>query len=1722
MKNFVGKIKNKMILTTLLLCMVMCMSLLGLSTAVSAEIVADEPGDGTMGTNTLTTLDLQLNTQIQIVSFGGHTYQLFDTGTTTTWSSAKSLCEDLGGHLVTITSAEEQQQLYNSFHKNGGIYWIGCYADQSKAWHWVSGAGFNYNNWCEDEPTDWIGGNCRGAIYMYPGKVYQRNNKEDSYDVGSGQWAFLSDAPSGYFPGFICEWDNQSISIPDASSSLEPQELSMWADPIDTSTGAHVINLSYLKQYGAQTFSFDLGYDSSRLCEGELGVGWHHNYEKKIVPQNNGTLFYYTSPSIYVPFVYNGHCYTTNMAGKLNWWIDDLANGEYLVNLGVNGQEKYNADGELIQIISHTGETLNISRSGQSLTISETISGKSLTIAYDAQGRISNVSGATPTETGTGSVQFTYDENNHLTAITGPDNKTIRYTYDTEGRVLSGKDGDEVDYFSDTYENGRVTTQVDGEGNTTSFSYVYPSTGNSVVTINDRNGNTVVQTYNEESRLIRTEDQDNKVKTYAYDFDGNITEETDCNGNTTVKTYNDNNQVLTETHPLNQTTYCTTHYTYDNKGNLTHQENPDGGDIFYTYRPNNQVATYTDEREHETTYAYNLSNLLTEKTLGNSTTSFTYEDGKADTITDPEGGVTSYTYTASGMPAEITDANGNTVNYIYDAVGNLVQQTDQEGNETTFTYDSRGNVLSQTDGNGNTTRYTYNGNGKVISMIDAKNHVTYYIYDDEDRLTGTEDPQGNIEHRTYTPAGLLKTVTDEMGNITKYRYDGVGNVLTEKKPRGGITTKTYDANNNIASETDPAGNTTTYAYDSMNRLTTETNANGKVTTYAYDLAGNLVSIADPLGHTTSYTYDVNGNQLTVTDPRGYTTSYTYDGNNNLTSMTDALNNVTTYAYDAAGRLTGMTDAKNHTTTYAYDRAGHITGTTDALGNTTAVGYDANGNITSTTDGRGYTTNYTYDKLNLQTSSTDSLNNTTQNTFDSLGRLVGTTTPVWRRTFYTYDKSGNMLDVSDLMGNMSSQAFDADGNAIAVTNPNGQSMGDSGALITRYDTSDRKISKTATGSDITYGYNSLNVLSEYTNGRGQQTTLTYDDAGRLISAVSVDGTVSYTYDANGNVLTVTNSEGTIIRSYDALNRVMSCTDTRGNTITYSYDEVGNLETIGYPDGDDVNYTYDAVNQMKTVTDSWDYTTTYTYDAAGNLIRTERPDGSVLTETYNAVGYLTSMEDVNYFGQVISGYSYTYNEDGDMIEERSEKTQTIAINTPTYAIMTYDDAGRLTERSVCECQQNMLGEDDYLVLDAAGNITEVNNSVSPVDNNYYFETDISMVYGWHNHLCTYDGELVSYDHDGNMIDGPLGQMSYDSQNRLTQAGGESYTYDGENNRNSSTANGVTTTYTYDTTSSLSRMIMSETGTDTTYYIYGLGLIGSHDSSGYYSTYHYDYRGSTVAITNDFGELTDEYIYGTYGQLLQHTGDSDTPFLYNGRDGVMTDDNGLYYMRARYYSPELMRFINADPLTQSIAEDPYQNVYAYANGNPISYIDPFGTSAELSKSEAWHMLLDMGGMAYPVFDFINGAWYVYTGDWTNAAWSTFAIIPVAGDISKVPKVGKDVKIIGEVIDAATGGSAILDASKAASKATENIDSFIVSNKHLSGAGGNWSKFNTNNPNEVNIIVKDALESQNAQFLSNSHPNSYKIITDMEKTIGTNGETKVQIIIGADGKIWTAYPIK
>jgi len=258
----------------------------------------------------------------------------------------------------------------------------------------------------------------------------------------------------------------------------------------------------------------------------------------------------------------------------------------------------------------------------------------------------------------------------------------------------------------------------------------------------------------------------------------------------------------------------------------------------------------------------------------------------------------------------------------------------------------------------------------------------------------------------------------------------------------------------------------------------------------------------------------------------------------------------------------------------------------------------------------------------------------------------------------------------------------------------------------------------------------------------------------------------------------------------------------------------------------------------------------------------------------------------------------------------------------------------------------------VYDATGNITQ---EISLPEAALVPVRSVVMTYGAANQAKSYRSVTVVQekdillDADGNMTWGPLelgslkrqwAEFAYDTRNRLVNACEMAYRYNVENQRVAVRNGEQETRYVINSQPALSQVLV-KTAPDgqKTFYVYGLGLIGQ-EAGGEYQAYHFDLRGSTTALSDAEGKVVERIHYSPYGDVISHHPMLlDVPFLYNGRDGVMTDDTGLLYIRARYYNTDLRRFVNQDVLLGFVAEGQTLNRYAYVTGRPIDHIDPFG---------------------------------------------------------------------------------------------------------------------------------------------------------------------------------------
>jgi len=149
-------------------------------------------------------------------------------------------------------------------------------------------------------------------------------------------------------------------------------------------------------------------------------------------------------------------------------------------------------------------------------------------------------------------------------------------------------------------------------------------------------------------------------------------------------------------------------------------------------------------------------------------------------------------------------------------------------------------------------------------------------------------------------------------------------------------------------------------------------------------------------------------------------------------------------------------------------------------------------------------------------------------------------------------------------------------------------------------------------------------------------------------------------------------------------------------------------------------------------------------------------------------------------------------------------------------------------------------------------------------------------------------------------------------------------------------------------------------------------------------------------------------------------------------MTDENGLYYMRQRYYDTDIKRFINQDILVGSIDNSKSLNRYAYVQGNPVNYNDPFGLNPlDTLKPYAnlIHGFLNIAGvlpgpLGY-VADLMNAGVYFLEGNYKAAAsmliqsFNTFATGRIIGNLSRGSSKGR---LLTSIFLAGTGATGIV----------------------------------------------------------------------------------------------------
>ena len=808
--------------------------------------------------------------------------------------------------------------------------------------------------------------------------------------------------------------------------------------------------------------------------------------------------------------------------------------------------------------------------------------------------------------------------------------------------------------------------------------------------------------------------------------------------------------------------------------------------------------------------------------------------------------------------------------------------------------------------------------------------ATTFAYDDRDRLILTTFPDGSALSGTWTAAGLRasETLLDAAGRTlrhTTFAYDGGGRPATQTTQGRGL----------------PSPVTTATAFDTAGNLVRAEDANGHVTRFRYDARGLLTNTTDAAGHTVRRTYGPRGMPAAVTDPLGRTTSLLWTPSGEPAAVQLPDGSLTTNTYDAVDRLASFADTRGTCVSLDRDAAGRITRRHTPRWEE-RTWYDTTGCATSVLNAAAVRTDYGYDWLDRPVLAVDGLDRGWWTAYDALDRVTATTDPRGRSRHYTHDALGRRTAAIRPSGAVDSFGYDGLGNWTTHTNAEGR------VYTMSYDALSRPLAATnALGQQVFLNaYDPAGNLTNRADGAGNTVRYAYDALDRLVArdAFSQEGHEkheTFAYDAVGNLLTASNEMARLSFTYDVMDRLATATTVLSNatfTAAYARDAGGLVTNLVYAPGKIVARTYDADGRLVSLSDWLGHTWHFAWDGAGKPTGGTSPGGIAATNRYDAAGRLASWSVGTLAGRTVT-------RDAAGLKTREDVT---AGPHPApvfvrYATNTFDAADRLVSAQVYYGSHTNAPVSETYHYDGNGALTSlVSGGESVFTASYSPLGQISSLFLPFVPFvveCTYD---------------PLGNRLI-SGDRL---------------------------FIPDHADPLKRPLMEcdLSGNVLRYYLWAPGrLLGFIDAaSGTLTVAHRDEYGSVIALTDASGNTLHTACYGPNGQDWGTTGANPTPFAWLGGHGVqqvaVSGHLGpLYLTRHRLYSASLQRFLSPDPLGLAGG----LNLYAYAEGDPLSYIDPLGLCSENNYWETGSYLGDVGqfflGYGDAIADTVGGLYNV-----------------------------------------------------------------------------------------------------------------------------------------------------
>ncbi len=875
--------------------------------------------------------------------------------------------------------------------------------------------------------------------------------------------------------------------------------------------------------------------------------------------------------------------------------------------------------------------------------------------------------------------------------------------------------------------------------------------------------------------------------------------------------------------------------------------------------------------------------------------------------------------------------NGHSVNYDYNYLNGEITKTYDDGKTAGYTFNSAGQVTSYTGIDDTTSNITYNEEGKITQITSYKCGV-------------------GIEEYTYDGNGNILTYTDKMDNVTTYEYNDPNNPdkytkITGPAPFNYETAFTYDADEGwMLTRTDKMGRTIAYEYydegilkglvknitDWLNRetsytyyeeepksrlLKTSTDHQNRTTEYDYDQNKNIKWIKDYLGRYTYLWYDNKGKLHKSTDVNGYSIDYLYDENENLFKIQDSEGKWTRKEYDDTNKLIRSYDSEGNILIYSYDDQGRIITATDSNGNNSRKEYDEYGRVIRTIDAKGYITSFEYDEWGNLTKIIDPI--LRERTFEydpETLQLVKVIDPLGREIAYSCNEYCSVKTITGPNGWITKYYYNVKCNLVKVE------FNDNSYYQFTYDELGRMIA--ATGNGNLYGEN---VYGGVFYGDRVYGSFKFED--KVYYGFDPSNTIYYEYYAADRLIKISYPDpgGTPIRKeityhYDLQDRLFKVTDVSGMELLYTFDDDhdGRISSIS-KGGKTVSFVYDDEDEGKLL-----------YILLPGNIKKE-----VITDkdTYRLTAIKYTKDD-----KTLYQFDYEYDEKANI----TEKTITLPSGKKNVYSYTYDSIDRLVSvKSITDT----LSSNTWYDFDPNGNRTKKHKQSFPGGSD-----TVNYDYDACDELNCENNIRYSYDLFGNLTKEFLTpsesiEYSYNYSGKLQKIvfpdGSYSqfyYTHDGFRFKKKDKS-GIVTNYYWDNQNNCLNE-SDENGIVNHWLFPGVGFksLFNNNKWRFFIT---DHLGSIIALTDENGNITDEYIYDEYGSLTDRKGISYNNYGFIGQ--YRDEDSGLIPLWARYYNPRTGRFISRDPYGVNDG----LNVYIYAKNNPITFRD---TSGLLNEDDIW----------------------------------------------------------------------------------------------------------------------------------------------------------------------------